>query len=106
MDSDLIGVTYLLHFDSPLGGRNQHYVGWTVDLESRIKSHRGGPRERCVFTHEAQLRGIGFRIARVWDNVTILHEKSIKAAKNHKRFCPICNGGLNGHRYNGDQWQR
>lgn len=106
MDSNLVGLTYLLHLDRPMGGRCQHYVGWTVDLEQRISSHRTGARERCVFTHEARERGIGFVIARVWTDVTIHHEKQIKAAKNHKRFCPLCNGGPNDHLYNGDQWLR
>ena len=87
MDSDKIGITYLLHFDSPLG-RSRHYLGWTSDLDRRLESHRNGARHRCVLTYEARIRGITWQLARTWENVTIHHEKKLKAQKNNPRLCP------------------
>ena len=89
MKSDILGTTYLLHLNEPLG-RNHHYLGWTNDLPKRLESHRSGPRERCVFTHECQLRGITWVVAATWEDVTIAHEKTLKRQRNHKRFCPVC----------------
>ena len=89
MDSNKIGTTYLLCFDKPIG-HSRHYLGWTSDLERRLDSHRNGPRERCVLTYELRRRGIGFKLARVWENVTIDHEKKLKRQRNSPRLCPIC----------------
>ena len=89
MKSDLIGVTYLLHFEQPIG-HSRHYLGWTNNLGKRLSSHLDGKRERCVLTHEARLRGIGFQLARVWEDVTIEHEKRLKSWKNNPKLCPIC----------------
>ena len=93
MNSDLIGTTYLLHFDQPIG-HSRHYLGWTVDLHARLDCHRSGFRDRCVLTYEASRRGIGFRLARTWVAVPIAHEKQLKRQRNGPRFCPICNPSL------------
>lgn len=90
MKSTLIGVTYLLHFDSPIG-HSRHYLGWTVDLEARLECHRSGYRDKCVLTHEAMRRGIGFVLATTWPGVLITHEKRLKRQRNGPRLCPICN---------------
>ena len=93
MKSSLVGTTYLLHFDSPIG-HSRHYLGWTVDLAARIELHRSGYRDKCVLTHEASLRGIGFVLARTWPAVRIEQEKRLKRQRNGPRFCPICNPNL------------
>lgn len=90
MRSDLVGVTYLLHFERPIS-HAQHYLGWTNDLDARMKQHRNGSRERCVLTFVARERGIGLILARVWEGVTIDHEKRMKRRRNARRMCPICN---------------
>lgn len=89
MNSDLLGCTYLLHFDEPIG-RSRHYLGWTNDLDKRLREHRKGPRERCVLTHEARSRGIDWIVAVVWGGVTIAHKMKLKAQKNSPRLCSIC----------------
>ena len=93
MNSDLVGTTYLLHFDAPIG-HSRHYLGWTVDLHGRLEMHRSGYRDKCVLTYEAQRRGIGFRLARTWPGVLITQEKQLKRQRNGPRFCPICNPTL------------
>ena len=64
-------MVYLLHFHQPIGnphsphGSAQHYLGWTDDLDKRIREHRkGNPRasKLCAF---AARQGISFTVAEV-----------------------------------------
>lgn len=42
----------------------QYYVGFTRNLQQRLRAHREG--DGCVTTHRAFDQGIGFMLARVW----------------------------------------
>lgn len=78
---------YLLHFDEPIS-HAQHYAGITTDLAQRFEAHFNGTGS--VLTAEFADRGIGFVVARIWRDATIVDERSIKNQKNGPRFCPYC----------------
>lgn len=81
---------YLLHFDSPISDAHttQHYLGVTDNLENRIERHREGRAARL--TEVAKEKGIGFVLARTWENVDRGWERRMKNQNNGPRFCPIC----------------
>jgi predicted GIY-YIG superfamily endonuclease len=82
------GYVYLLHFSQPLApGCAQHYIGWTLDLDKRIRQHRQGVGARV--TQVAIERGIALRVVEVWCGSRRL-ERRIKSARNHRIFCPVC----------------
>ncbi len=45
------GTVYLLHYERPYHGPMQHYVGFTQDLDQRLKNHQKG--KGCVTTRRA-----------------------------------------------------
>jgi predicted GIY-YIG superfamily endonuclease len=83
-------TVYLLHFKKQINPSRpaQHYLGWTTDLDERIRAHRRGKGSR--FCQVAFERGISFRVAEVWKGDRSLEQK-LKQQKNSRRFCPICN---------------
>lgn len=84
------GEVYLLCLSGTLGGdrhRAKHYLGWSNDLENRLREHRTGKGSK--FTQAACRRGLTIRVAEVWTGTRHL-EKSIKRSRNLKRFCPLC----------------
>ncbi len=87
------GTIYLLHFDRPLA-HAQHYVGFAVNVEARIKSHRKGTGARlpAVF---AEL-GIGFTVAHTWPGDRT-EERRIKNMRSSPKLCPICRQNKRSH---------
>ena len=83
-------MVYLLHFSRRVSVNHttQHYMGWTDDLEHRIKCHSSGNGARLM--EVCSERGIAFVVARVWDGDRG-RERALKKCKNGPRFCPICN---------------
>lgn len=91
------GVVYLLHFDEPVRAQSgkgvqvaKHYIGWCLSLEERMKEHRMG--RGSVLVAVARARGIGFTIAKTWENVTRWTERRLKNRGGASRICPICLG--------------
>lgn len=82
------GSVYLVHLDSPLG-HNRHYMGFSTNVEQRIKRHQQGRGSKLL--RAAKNHGIGFRVVRVWENVTPAFERKLKNRKESPTFCPICN---------------
>jgi predicted GIY-YIG superfamily endonuclease len=58
-----MGTIYLLHFDQRLG-RNQHYLGWTMNPDQRLEDHRAGRGGKTTARFRAA--GIGFELAARW----------------------------------------
>lgn len=91
-----MGTVYLIHFDEPIGdtsnphGSAQHYVGYTDNLPQRIETHRSGNGAAIMAAVQGQ--GVGWRVVKTWLGERSL-ERRIKRQHNHKRYCPICNGG-------------
>ena len=79
-------TVYLLHFERPYKGKMRHYLGFTRNLDARLKDHHDGTA--CVTTKRAFDRGIGFVLARTWLGPV----KMERAIKRHGvvRSCPIC----------------
>ena len=87
-------MVYLLHFSRPIcpSRPTRHYIGWTNDLDERIREHRRGKGSRlCQVARE---RGITFTLAEVW-NGDRRFERRLKNYKNAPRLCPYCNSGRN-----------
>lgn len=82
------GSVYLVHLDKPLG-HNRHYMGFSRNVEKRLERHRRGNGAKLLAA--AKNEGIGFRLVRVWENVTPSFERKLKLRKEGPRFCPVCN---------------
>jgi predicted GIY-YIG superfamily endonuclease len=86
MGEPIIGTVYLLHFDRPYR-HALHYVGWTRNLDQRIKQHRAG--RFSVLMKAVRDAGIGFRVARLWHGVPRRFERRLHKMKK-KPICPLC----------------
>jgi predicted GIY-YIG superfamily endonuclease len=88
-----IPTVYLLHFSAPLDNAENrralasHYIGWAVDLDSRLRQHRAG--RGAAITRAAVERGIAFEVVATWPGDWLL-ERRLKALKATPRLCPIC----------------
>ncbi|MDX2138360.1 MAG: GIY-YIG nuclease family protein [Chloroflexota bacterium] len=80
------GVVYILKLERPLGTARhsaQYYVGWSKNLNARLRFHRQG--RGAAFTKAAVDQGI--RIEVVWSAPgTRQLERWIKNRKNTARF--------------------
>ncbi len=102
---------YLIHFDAPLSGRAQHYLGWTDDVESRVAEHHATTWERydepqtldgrrhngCSHGSGATLigavntAGIAWQVVRTWPKGSRQEERRLKKFHKLRVLCPICN---------------
>lgn len=82
-------AVYLLHYDEKIA-HAQHYIGFTDDLDRRIREHRGG-KSGARIVSEFHDRGIGFTVARVWPDGTRELERTLKTKrKKATALCPKC----------------
>jgi hypothetical protein len=83
------GFLYLLHWQDRTG-RVEHYIGWTTDLEARLKQHfsqSGG----CPTTRRYRREGMGGRLARLWKG-TMQGERWLQQTLLFPTDCPVCAG--------------
>jgi len=83
------GFIYLLHWQDRTG-RVEHYVGWTTDLEARLKQHFsqcGG----CPTTRGYRRQGMGGRLVRLWRG-TMQGERFLQQSLLFPTDCPVCAG--------------
>lgn len=80
------GTVYLIHFETPYR-HAKHYLGWTGNLEQRIKAHASG--EGSPLMAAVQRAGIDWRLARTWENVDRYFERKLHH-RHGTRLCPIC----------------
>jgi predicted GIY-YIG superfamily endonuclease len=78
---------YLLHFHKPLK-HALHYVGCTGDIVQRLADHAHG--RGASITTACRERGIEWTVAALW-KLAFAGEHALKARKNVKLYCPICN---------------
>lgn len=78
---------YLIHFDEPYY-HARHYLGYTADLEARIRAHRLGRGARLIQVINEV--GIGWDVVRVWEDGGRDLEQALKALHNAPRLCPLC----------------
>jgi predicted GIY-YIG superfamily endonuclease len=86
MAANVLGTCYLLHFERPYG-HARHYLGWTSDLDARLEAHTNGNGSRLM--EVVTNAGIGYELARTWENVDRFHERRLKSG-GHARRCPLC----------------
>lgn len=81
-----VGTVYLLHFEKPYK-HARHYLGWTVDIDRRMKSHATGNGARLmeVITQNR----IPWHVARTWTGGKEL-EQALKTWHNGSRHCFTC----------------
>lgn len=79
-------TVYLLHFVRPLH-HARHYLGYTDDLESRLRRHEAGDGAKLIAA--VNRAGIPFVLARTWEGDRQL-ERRLKRRKGAPRLCPIC----------------
>ena len=89
-------VCYLIHFERPYQAKTgkqqqkaQHYLGWTINLEKRVKLHATGQGARLLAIINAE--GIGWSVVRLWENGSYALERKLKARHGYAGYCPICN---------------
>lgn len=86
----MTGYIYLIHFDKPLAGRSQHYIGRTSDIARRIKQHQ---KTRTIPAYVAEFAKQGIDIKFVtFCTGTRSEERKLKNRKNAKQLCPCCLG--------------
>jgi putative endonuclease len=91
------GIIYLIHFDEPIGNREnrrgqaQHYIGHAVDLAERLAEHANGNGARIMAAVVAY--GIGWKVVRTWKGGR-KEERKLKNRKKARKICPICKKNL------------
>lgn len=83
------GTVYLLHFDAPFG-HARHYTGWAYRLAGRLLNHANGRGARL--TQVVAAAGIGWSLAKTWENKDRHFERKLKNQGGASRHCPICRG--------------
>jgi len=87
-------TVYILHFNIPYiksGKAFRHYVGYTKDLDKRLRLHREGRGSKWV---KFMLQhGSDFVVSRTWefDTQQDARRKEIKIKNGHaSKYCPLC----------------
>lgn len=83
-------MVYLLHFEKAYKHAN-HYIGFAENqgtLERRLEHHRRGTGSRLMAA--VSIAGIGFVLARTWEDGDRNFERRLKNLKNSRGLCPIC----------------
>lgn len=83
----MLGTVYLIHFDKPFK-HAKHYTGWAINLAARLDLHAAGQGARLLAVIKAE--GIGWRLARTWENVDRNFERRLKVQGGAFRRCPMC----------------
>lgn len=87
------GIIYLIHFDKPIGNRDnergmaQHYIGFALDLDSRLAEHTNSNGARIMAA--VVDCGIDWKVVRTWKGGR-KEERKLKNRKKARRFCPVC----------------
>ena len=91
---DAPGTIYLLHFSGRTKRGQQHYLGWTSNIERRITQHRLG--SGAGVTRNAVAEELKLTVAQTWkgtpDLETRLKEWSRQGRKGFSGICPFCAG--------------
>jgi predicted GIY-YIG superfamily endonuclease len=81
-------TVYLLHFERPVYGRSQHYIGFTTNLDQRLAMHKSGHGARI--TSIALKKGIAWELAHVWEDGDKPFERHLKKSGPARKYCSIC----------------
>jgi predicted GIY-YIG superfamily endonuclease len=81
-------AVYLLHFERPVYGQSQHYIGFTTNLAQRMASHKSGHGARL--TSIAAKKGIHWEVGNVWEEGDKDLERLLKKRGPARKYCKIC----------------
>lgn len=87
------GTIYLLHFPAPYR-HARHYLGWTLDVEGRMRDHVSGRGSPLVY-RACQAAGITTAeelmqwITRTWSGDRY-EERRLKNFGGSRKHCPSC----------------
>ena len=89
-------LVYLLHFERPLS-HARHYIGSTPEhgLARRMQEHANG--RGAKLTAAVARAKIPMTLARLWYSPDRRLETDLKAKRNSKILCPICQKGDTGN---------
>ena len=82
-------AVYILHFDRPYH-HARHYLGFTTNLRRRVRQHRTADSSYHRLVQAVVAAGIGFTVARVWEDGDRDLERRLKRWKNTPDLCPVC----------------
>lgn len=85
----VIGSVYLVHFARRYHGK-QHYMGFSTDVDKRVKAHKAG--RGAPLLAAVTRRGIGWRVVRTWTRKDGFFEQRLKRGFALKELCPVCSG--------------
>lgn len=82
-------TVYLLHFDRPFGHAT-HYLGFAEPhrLIDRLSHHRQGTGANLC--RHVAAAGIGWQLARLWEDGSRTRERQIKNQGGKAGVCPLC----------------
>lgn len=88
---------YLIHFQQPLKKRNgvkvQHYLGWTPNLDNRIRKHRHKrTKDGAAILRYLNREGISWSVSKVWRANYCFEQYLKQKKKSFAKYCPICCG--------------
>lgn len=78
---------YLLHFDRGFG-HSRHYLGWSEDVQLRVRQHMFGKGSHL--TRLAVAAGITMTLTAVWYGQDRHFERNLKRVYHNTRLCPLC----------------
>lgn len=84
-----VGFLYLLHWRDR-SGRVEHYIGWTQNLEARMKAHSSASGG-CPTTRRFRRTGMRGRLVRLWRGTT-RGERRLQQTLTFPLDCPLCCG--------------
>lgn len=92
LTTDRLG-TYMFHFSKPIQYKNahdygdsEHYIGFSLNVENRVKTHLSG--KGSVMTQAALAQGASLHLSYVFPDVNC--EKALTYS-NFRKFCCYCN---------------
>lgn len=83
------GGCYLIHFDKPVRGKCQHYIGYAPNVGKRIQKHLDG--QGSQLTRIAVRNGITFRVVKIWQDEGLNFKAQLKKRAEGPRLCHLCN---------------
>ncbi len=81
------GIVYLIHLSRPYR-HARHYLGWTSDLEQRLREHRAGRGSPLIAA--AIAAGIDLELAATWPGSRHDERRRHRQKNSRARLCPIC----------------
>lgn len=93
---------YLLCWgDTPLYHAG-HYLGWSSNIQRRIREHQSGHGANLV--RVVVEKGISFQVSRLWIGAPRTQEQALKSKHNSRMLCPVCckRGRFHSYRKSGD----